>query len=744
MLEILRPLALIICIAHLLTLLGPWQYFNTEVYLAKQLLGAGRVRYATDLATQLHTFPHLSSWRRAPATAFRVDKHKRSMLCTRCLSVLEGLGNGDASQTRPLHDTFLSLQDSAHSGCYVCSSIHDHILEECSSSGAIARLKERCMMVVSLDSLGGDADDAHLRRMIVQRTDEPVSGTDIWRYLLIPLSNDREDFGFGVEESPPGRINALHEHHPLIPPSTDATEVLDLTYHWYQDCKHQHRQCRPEAGVDSKKFYPPRLLDVTQSPLCLVSKDLVDKSHDYAALSHCWGQESFLTLTADLLPVFERAGIPLNDLPENFQNAVKICRSLRIKYLWIDSLCIIQSGSGSLEDWSIHVHLMKNIYAFSDLCIATAAASKATESTFSTRNPARITPATVNVQLLYSTTRPLPHLVLGEYHALRGHRNAPLASRAWALQERLLSPRIVIFARQQVFWECCETMDQIFCETFPSGVQGQGVYLSKRGPFSLPKTRGNFTSDQHDISLRLTWLDLIETYCECDLTRPNEDKFAAFAGIAAGMAIDIKQPQYIAGFFRDEMPTCLLWYVRAEAVPDSYPRPSNSLYRAPTWSWAATDAPINFWRPCSGPYIEMSNLYFAILKQHRVELAKDWDPFGQIRYAELVLEAPLIPFPLLGHNGHPRFVQRQFYFDSNEDAESQAPMFLMPIHGDDCSWFNYRVSGLIVQREVPCSIALANATGPREYYKRIGSAFIDDEEFLATTKTAPRQHVTLL
>jgi len=83
-------------------------------------------------------------------------------------------------------------------------------------------------MIVSLGSLGGDADDAHLRRMIVQRTDEPVSGTDTWHYLLIPLSNDGDDFGFGIKETTPGRINAVHGHHPCIPPSTDATAVLEV------------------------------------------------------------------------------------------------------------------------------------------------------------------------------------------------------------------------------------------------------------------------------------------------------------------------------------------------------------------------------------------------------------------------------------------------------------------------------------------------------------------------------------
>ncbi|KAG4412775.1 hypothetical protein IFR04_014090 [Cadophora malorum] len=36
-------------------------------------------------------------------------------------------------------------------------------------------------------------------------------------------------------------------------------------------------------------------------------------------------------------------------------------------------------------------------------------------------------------------------------------QNDPLYSRAWALQERMLSPRILIFGSDQMYWKCHQT-----------------------------------------------------------------------------------------------------------------------------------------------------------------------------------------------------------------------------------------------------------------------------------------------
>ena len=66
----------------------------------------------------------------------------------------------------------------------------------------------------------------------------------------------------------------------------------------------------------------------------------------YIALSHCWGnlpikdKKQFCT-TQDNIGR-RLGGFSISDLPKTFQDAIKVTRELRVPYLWIDSLCIIQ------------------------------------------------------------------------------------------------------------------------------------------------------------------------------------------------------------------------------------------------------------------------------------------------------------------------------------------------------------------------------------------------------------------
>jgi hypothetical protein len=50
-------------------------------------------------------------------------------------------------------------------------------------------------------------------------------------------------------------------------------------------------------------------------------------------------------------------GIEVADLPKAFQEAVMITRKLGYKYMWIDSLCIIQA---SARDWEVQAKVMGN------------------------------------------------------------------------------------------------------------------------------------------------------------------------------------------------------------------------------------------------------------------------------------------------------------------------------------------------------------------------------------------------
>ena len=51
--------------------------------------------------------------------------------------------------------------------------------------------------------------------------------------------------------------------------------------------------------------------------------------------------------------------IPLSLFPKTFHDAIQITRQLGIRYLWINSLCIIQD---SKEDWAIEAAAMGGVF----------------------------------------------------------------------------------------------------------------------------------------------------------------------------------------------------------------------------------------------------------------------------------------------------------------------------------------------------------------------------------------------
>jgi hypothetical protein len=80
-------------------------------------------------------------------------------------------------------------------------------------------------------------------------------------------------------------------------------------------------------------------------------------------------------------------GLKFDDLARTFQDAVVITRHLGIRYLWIDTLCIMQD---SKEDWAAEGCRMGKIYENSACTIAAAAVNNPHDGCFSSRNPLEI------------------------------------------------------------------------------------------------------------------------------------------------------------------------------------------------------------------------------------------------------------------------------------------------------------------------------------------------------------------
>lgn len=138
-------------------------------------------------------------------------------------------------------------------------------------------------------------------------------------------------------------------------------------------------------------------------------------------------------------------GINYFALPATFQDAIAITRNLGVRYLWIDSLCIMQD---SPEDWLTEAANMPNIYRNACVTVAAAASNTSKGGLFVDRS---WTSQSKPCQL------PIPH---GKGHgtihfdvpfdAMIEEQTNILLTRAWCLQESLLSPRVLLFDKLQL------------------------------------------------------------------------------------------------------------------------------------------------------------------------------------------------------------------------------------------------------------------------------------------------------
>ncbi|KAL8855860.1 MAG: hypothetical protein Q9178_007521 [Gyalolechia marmorata] len=286
-----------------------------------------------------------------------------------------------------------------------------------------------------------------------------------------------------------------------------------------------------------------------------------------------------------------KMSIPLNSLPRTFQDAIVITRKLGLRYIWIDSLCILQD---SREDWEKESTMMGEIYASGYLNIAARGAVNAESGCFFSRDPEP--PA---CRLVYES--PDQAIVGSMYirdpsYQTELIRDAPLDNRGWVLQERLLSPRIVYYGRQQIYWECAEA-------TIRQDGKGEDVPTDdlRTGLHFKNSMNANVTATSYKIieqmsldkpferrqllaARLLPWYNTVTEYSRRNLTF-SSDKLPAIAGIAKYFheKLDIT---YIAGLWKEDPIMGLAWIVNAAEVPISETLPS--------WSWARWKSKVTY------------------------------------------------------------------------------------------------------------------------------------------------------
>ena len=186
-------------------------------------------------------------------------------------------------------------------------------------------------------------------------------------------------------------------------PSTKLPSCVGLINGWLGMCFEDHERCQAVAkNIPNSKWVPSRLiyvgrggLDIT--PRLVVTADILsgEEKIQYTSLSHRWGTGPVTSLKQEDLGEFQNE-IPLTSLSQTFLDSISLTRALGLKYIWIDSLCIIQD---SREDWVKESATMGDVYKQSHLNIAAMGAAEGNDGLFvENRHPTDALPVLVHIK----------------------------------------------------------------------------------------------------------------------------------------------------------------------------------------------------------------------------------------------------------------------------------------------------------------------------------------------------------
>jgi hypothetical protein len=229
--------------------------------------------------------------------------------------------------------------------------------------------------------------------------------------------------------------------------------------------------------------------------------------------------------------------------------------------------------------------------------------------------------------------------------------DAPVNRRGWVLQERMMAPRVIHFCENQIAWECSHLEA---AESARDGVPSLHIQPGiKPATDSVPPLRPEMPSKQRRASYAAYaqisdtesveqaytdsiehWQTVVERYSRTKLTK-TEDKVIALSGYARMKSEELPENcHYLAGMWVHHLESQLLWRVNPVFANGKFEYPSKRpiTYRAPTWSWAAVDAPQGI--TCGE--ITNSKLHIKV-ENPTIKLEMPRNKFGLIKGGQLEL-----------------------------------------------------------------------------------------------------------
>jgi hypothetical protein len=251
---------------------------------------------------------------------------------------------------------------------------------------------------------------------------------------------------------------------PVVPPFNPLLAKL-----WLTKCQ-QHTICQPDYSPKDFKF-PFRVIDVQSGRLVEAMPDV-----RYVALSYVWGGVRQVMLNHLTRPYLEKegsitpagltppkgeylhVGLQLEEegrtIPRTICDAIRLCQMIGERYLWTDSLCILQdeeymdgNGAWTNADKMAQIPNMNIIYGASVLTII-AAHGKDSNAGLPGVHPSNSRTSQIigkigDQMFLSYQDDPMHAFFRSEW-----------LKRAWTFQEFILSKRHIIFLPEQVVFHC--------------------------------------------------------------------------------------------------------------------------------------------------------------------------------------------------------------------------------------------------------------------------------------------------
>ncbi|KAH8786039.1 heterokaryon incompatibility protein-domain-containing protein, partial [Diaporthe sp. PMI_573] len=397
-------------------------------------------------------------------------------------------------------------------------------------------------------------------------------------------------------------------------PDTRAEQSTALARSWFDRCQNDHDLCksRSQGGV-----LPTRVIDVrdfqNSGQVTLVRGQ--EASGQYVAFSHRWMPGTPDTLpwvTTTLNEATRQQGFRASVLPHGIRDAITCTARLGIRYLWIDSLCILQDPAGDWERESV-----KMLDVFGNAAITLFADCSENDGfqflkprdtgNFQDRRGTEFgieveCGSKMQIQILERYSRYQPRMPAKATDLFQSNViGSSLSDRGWIFQEQVISSRRLHFGHHQMFWSCEQSFEAEdgtdLTHTCVPPHWYRWLFSPKYARRTGLDSHFGISDGQMEIWVQhVNWAMLVENYTRRSLTK-GSDKLRALSALAKAFGV-IYNDKYVVGNWAKCFRLNLLWSAKPRAGATTkttkpckapYKEPHLSGSPIPSWSWLAAD-----------------------------------------------------------------------------------------------------------------------------------------------------------